>query len=75
MTTTTHHSITESLLEADGLLNVNKPPDGSLSYQADHYARLHPTAIDDVRDFHALTDRYNDKLRRVQGFPSRRERR
>jgi hypothetical protein len=66
---------TESLLEADGLLNVDNPPDGSLSYQADHYARLHPTAIDDVRDFHALTDRYDDKLRRVQEFPPRRERR
>lgn len=59
-------------LETDGLLNVTDPPTGSLSYQADHYARLHPATIDDVRDFHALTDRYYDKLCKARGFPVRR---
>jgi hypothetical protein len=67
-------SATTMTFEADGLLNVDNPPSGSLSYQADHYARLHLTVIDDVRDFHALTGHYYNKLRVIQGFPPRRER-
>lgn len=49
-------------LEPDGLLSVRNPPSGSTSYQADHFARLHPATTTDVRDFHALTDQYHEKL-------------
>lgn len=51
-----------TIVESDGLLSVKNPPDGSTSYQADYLARLHPATSEDVRDFHALTERYYDKL-------------
>lgn len=54
-------------IEADGLLSVEGPLEGSLSYTADFLARRHLSevatdTVDNVRDFHALTTRYYDKL-------------
>lgn len=52
-------------LEADGLLSVKNAPIGSISYQADYFARQHPAESNDVNDFHALTRRYYAKIMRV----------
>lgn len=51
-----------SLLESDGLLNVENLADDSPSYLADCLARRHPATFDDVNDFHALTERYYKKI-------------
>lgn len=55
-------------LESDGLLSVVNPPSGSLSFQADYFARQHPADLSDIRDFYDLSGRYYDKLL-VSQFP------